>query len=127
MRRPNHPYQECPKMKCLNCNGFGHNKWNRGKIVCFKCQKLGHYSFEFDMFHHILITAHPGRTPEKIPTYSHPSRALISYRRPTTDRPGSVDDAVDAIGEFMEDYSADLEELQRLDLPERKDIDNKTS
>ena len=74
-------------MKCLNCNGFGHNKWNRGKIVCFKCQKLGHYSFEFDMFHQdILITAHPGRTPEKIPTYSHLSRALIGAH--TTDQVG---------------------------------------
>ena len=39
-----------------------------------------------------------------------------------------MDDAVDAIGEFMEDYSANLVELQeKLDSLERREINNKTS
>ena len=39
-----------------------------------------------------------------------------------------MDDAVDAIGEFMEDYSANLEvQKERLDSLERREIDNKTS
>ena len=43
-------------------------------------------------------------------------------------RLGTVDDAVDAIGEFMEDYSANLVELQeKLDSLERREINNKTS
>ena len=62
--------------------------------------------------------------------YFHPSRVHICSSEPAPippNWPGSFDDVADAIGEFMEDYSAYLEELQRLDLPERKDIDNKTS
>ena len=43
-------------------------------------------------------------------------------------RLGTVDDAVDAIGEFMEEYSANLVELQeKLDSLERREINNKTS
>ena len=39
-----------------------------------------------------------------------------------------MDDAVDAIGEFMEDHSNNLTELQkRLDSLERREIDNKIS
>ena len=39
-----------------------------------------------------------------------------------------MDDAVDAIGEFMEDYSANLVELQeKFDSLERREINNKTS
>ena len=39
-----------------------------------------------------------------------------------------MDDAVDAIGEFMEDHSTNLGELQkRFDSLERREIDNKTS
>ena len=135
MQRPNHPYQECPKMKCYNCNGYGHNKWNCEKLICFKCQRKGHYSFECHKFNpvqqNMLITAHPGRTPEKLPTYSHPSRVPICSKEPAQippARPGTVDDAVDAIGEFMENYSSNLVELQeRLDSLERREIDNKTT
>ena len=43
-------------------------------------------------------------------------------------RLGTVDDAVGAIGEFMEDYSAIFVELQeKLDSLERRQINNKTS
>ena len=43
-------------------------------------------------------------------------------------RLGTVDDAVDAIWEFMEDYSANSVELQgKLDSLERREINNKTS
>ena len=79
----------------------------------------------------MLITAHPGRTPEKFPTYSHPSRVPICGKEPAPippTRPDTVDDAVDAIGEFMEDYSANLVELQeRLESLERREINNQTS
>ena len=54
---------------------------------------------------------------------SHLGHRIIS---PT--RLGTVDDAVDAIGEFMEDYSANLVELQeKFDSLERREINNKTS
>ena len=79
----------------------------------------------------MLITAHPGKTPEKFLTYSHPSRVPICSKEPApipSTRPDTVDDAVEAIGEFMEDYSANLEQLQeQLDSLERREIDKKTS
>ena len=55
----------------------------------------------------------------KFPTLSHPSRVPICSKEPAPIPPTRhvlVDNAVDAIGEFIEDYAANLRELQeRLD------------
>ena len=98
MQHPNHPYQECPRTKCFNCDCYGHNNWNFNKLVWVKCQKPGHYSFECDNFHpKLLIMAHPARTLETFPTYSHPSRVPICSSEPAPlppTRPGSVNNVV---------------------------------
>ena len=71
MQQPNHPYQECPKIKCFNCTSYGHKKWNSSKLEFYKCQRPEHYSFEclkFHQYQNMLITAHPGRTPDLLPS-----------------------------------------------------------
>ena len=61
LQRPNQFYKECPRMKCFNCNDYGHGKRSYSKLVCFKCEKPGHYSFECDQ--NMLTMAHPRKNP----------------------------------------------------------------
>ena len=44
--RPNHPYQQCPRMRCHNpeCGRYGHNRFDCKYIKCYACGKPGHRS-----------------------------------------------------------------------------------
>ena len=46
--RPDHPFQQCPEMKChrAECGEYGHNKWDCPNITCYRCEGKGHYSYE---------------------------------------------------------------------------------